>query len=333
MILAEKIMYLRKKAGWSQEELAEKVNVSRQSVSKWESGTSTPELSKIILLSQIFDVSTDYLLITQIEEDNCQDDSVEKENPSVKIIYIKEATDFLATNEDKTNKLSLGVSLLVFSPFALILQGASIVGFIVLIVFVAAAVAMFIVAGLKIKEYEYLRKEKAVLEYSTKDYVNRNKEQFKKTYIFYITLGIVLCILSVLPLLIATGLKLNEFAIRLMLTLLLFIIAFAINRLIYAVKKRDGYNQLIMVGNNATINMKINDHIKKTKEDLIRKMNEDLTKKIGAIYWPIVLVIFIVYRFYNNDWSWEINRYVFLGAAALFSAILGICHIFVKDDD
>ena len=52
MILAEKIMELRKKNGWSQEELAEKIHVSRQSVSKWESSASIPDLSKILLLSQ-----------------------------------------------------------------------------------------------------------------------------------------------------------------------------------------------------------------------------------------------------------------------------------------
>ena len=62
MILADKIIQLRKKNGWSQEELAEKLNVTRQSVSKWESAQSIPDLQKILQLSQIFEVSTDYLL-------------------------------------------------------------------------------------------------------------------------------------------------------------------------------------------------------------------------------------------------------------------------------
>ena len=61
MILAEKIMTLRKKNGWSQEELAEQMNVSRQSVSKWESGASIPDLERIIAMSKLFGVSTDYL--------------------------------------------------------------------------------------------------------------------------------------------------------------------------------------------------------------------------------------------------------------------------------
>lgn len=63
MILADKIIRLRKKAGWSQEELAEQLNVTRQSVSKWESAQSIPDINKILQLSKIFGVTTDYLLL------------------------------------------------------------------------------------------------------------------------------------------------------------------------------------------------------------------------------------------------------------------------------
>ena len=62
MTLAEKIIRLRKEQGWSQEELAHRLEVSRQAVSKWESMASVPDLDKILKLSQLFGVSTDYLL-------------------------------------------------------------------------------------------------------------------------------------------------------------------------------------------------------------------------------------------------------------------------------
>ena len=68
MILADKIMELRKKAGWSQEELAAQLGVSRQSVSKWEGAQSVPDMEKIVQLSRLFDVTTDYLLKDEIEE-------------------------------------------------------------------------------------------------------------------------------------------------------------------------------------------------------------------------------------------------------------------------
>ncbi len=62
MQLNDKILLLRKKKGWSQEQLADRVGVSRQSVSKWESGNAMPDLDKIVVLSRIFNVTTDYLL-------------------------------------------------------------------------------------------------------------------------------------------------------------------------------------------------------------------------------------------------------------------------------
>lgn len=60
--LAQRILQLRKQHGLSQEELADKMNVSRQAVSKWESEQSTPDLENVLALCEIFDVTSDYLL-------------------------------------------------------------------------------------------------------------------------------------------------------------------------------------------------------------------------------------------------------------------------------
>ncbi len=61
-MLSDKLFQLRKKSGLSQEQLAEKLNVSRQSISKWESGASTPEVEKLITISEYFGVTLDYLM-------------------------------------------------------------------------------------------------------------------------------------------------------------------------------------------------------------------------------------------------------------------------------
>ena len=76
MIFADKLITLRKKAGWSQEELAEKLNVTRQSVSKWEGAQSVPDIDKILQLSRLFGVTTDYLLKDeQAEPEYTEDDT------------------------------------------------------------------------------------------------------------------------------------------------------------------------------------------------------------------------------------------------------------------
>jgi len=62
MNIADRIQYLRKQRGLSQDELADKIGVSRQAVSKWESEQSMPDLDKIIVMSDLFEVTTDYIL-------------------------------------------------------------------------------------------------------------------------------------------------------------------------------------------------------------------------------------------------------------------------------
>lgn len=69
MNLSEKLLKLRKQSGLSQQELADQLNVSRQSVSKWELNESVPDISNILALSEIYHVSTDYLLKDSIEND------------------------------------------------------------------------------------------------------------------------------------------------------------------------------------------------------------------------------------------------------------------------
>ena len=72
MILADKIINERKKNGWSQEELAEMLDVSRQSVSKWEGAQSVPDLQKILKMAEMFGVSTDYLLKDEMEPEDTE---------------------------------------------------------------------------------------------------------------------------------------------------------------------------------------------------------------------------------------------------------------------
>ena len=70
MALSDKLYMLRKKSGLSQEQLAEQLIVSRQAISKWESGQSVPESEKLIAISNYFDVSLDYLLKDENENES-----------------------------------------------------------------------------------------------------------------------------------------------------------------------------------------------------------------------------------------------------------------------
>lgn len=121
MILADKIIDLRKKNGWSQEELAEKLGVSRQAVSKWESAQAIPDLGRVLAMADLFSVTTDYLLRDENEaptpaavEDGASESSVRR-------VSMEEASAFLALCRKQAPTRALAVSLCVLSPIPLLM--------------------------------------------------------------------------------------------------------------------------------------------------------------------------------------------------------------------
>ena len=122
MILADKIIELRKKNGWSQEDLAEKLEVSRQSISKWEGAQSIPDMNKILKLSEVFSVSTDYLLKDEIELDSPGEPPKIDTESSLKEVPVsmEEANAFLKHKNQAASQIALGVLLCILSPSLLI---------------------------------------------------------------------------------------------------------------------------------------------------------------------------------------------------------------------
>ena len=120
MIFAEKVLNLRRKNGWSQEELAEKAGVSRQSVSKWESAASIPDINKILELSRIFGVSTDYLLKDDMED---VEFIREDDGDGTRRVSLEEANAFLRDKRVQARQIARGVLLCILSPVLLILLG------------------------------------------------------------------------------------------------------------------------------------------------------------------------------------------------------------------
>ena len=106
MILADKIIDLRKKSGWSQEELAAKLNVSRQAVSKWEGAQSVPDLERVLQMSRLFGVSTDYLLKDEQTAADSTGDAFS--DSAVRTVSMEEANRFLAASEANARPMPAG---------------------------------------------------------------------------------------------------------------------------------------------------------------------------------------------------------------------------------
>ena len=169
MILADKIIELRKRSGMSQEELAEKLGVSRQSVSKWEGAQSTPDLNRILQLSEIFGVSTDTLL-KDTEELTAQATPAQVSadtEPPLRKVSMEEANAFLQANEKRSLLIPIGVALCIISFVPTIILDCfastrNLTDCIVaplLFILIAAAVGLFIISGHKMQPYGYLNRE------------------------------------------------------------------------------------------------------------------------------------------------------------------------------
>ena len=121
MNLAEKIIKHRKANGWSQEDLAEKLNVSRQAVSRWENETALPDAQNVLQISKLFRVTTDYLL-----NDDCESDS---DVPFVK--SAKEENEFLSLKKRRSHlAAAIGFTVASFCWLMAMLTSSSDVGLI-----------------------------------------------------------------------------------------------------------------------------------------------------------------------------------------------------------
>ena len=304
MIFADKLIHLRKKAGWSQEELAERMDVTRQSVSKWEGAQSVPDLEKIIRLSELFHVSTDYLLKDYIEESNCQKNH---EQVSLKRITIEEAQAFLSSKALTSKSIAAATFLCILSPICLLLLGAMSedtnfhlsenaaggIGMIILLVLIAIAVAIFIASGRKSAAYEYLEKEIFEVNPDVKEMVSERKMQYSKTYTRNTIIGTTLCIIALIPFF--GGSVLNEehtLFLTAMLALSFVLAGIGVIFLIISGIIWSSFQKLLQEG----------EYTKK------KKQNQSKTNAIATAYWLIVTAIFLLYTLTTNHWgnSWII---------------------------
>lgn len=331
MILANKIIEERKKNGWSQEELAEKLNVSRQSVSKWESAQSVPDLNRILKMSEIFGVTTDYLLRDEIEGNQRNDNQkdFDSEIRDIRRVSLEEAVDFLKISKENSTWVSLGVFLCIASPIVLlILAGLAenkmfgisgnmvvVIGVPTLLIFVAIAVYIFINCANKIKDYEFLQKEEIETAYGVDGLVRDKKNNHAPIYKQTIATGVVMCILSSVPLLISVGITEKIYIINTMVAILLLIVAIAVNMMVRVGIVNESYEKLLQEGDYTVENKKI----------------FPLTSNISSIYWGVALAIYLAWSLYTMNW--QITWVLWPVAGVLYAVVINITKIFVKAED
>ena len=342
MILADKIITLRKKAGWSQEELASQLGVTRQSVSKWEGAQSVPDLDKVVQMSRLFGVSTDYLLKDELEEEEFVES--EADETPLRRVTMEQAARYLALRKACAPKIALAVAMCIISPVVIIFLSAMAdaglggisenlaagLGVSVILVLVAIAVGMFLSCGAKTKEFDFLEKEPFETEYGVSGMVRERRKAYEPTASRCTILGVVLCILAVVPLMLGVGLASSDVAALLVrvapadvyaaaaVDALLLLVACGVGVLVWSGTYTGAMDQLLEEG----------DYTRK------KKARSGVMSTVSLIYWLSVTAIFLFYTFGPRgngqpQYSW----FIWAVGGVLYAAVMGIVSLVLHHKD
>lgn len=308
--LADKIIALRRARGWSQEELAERLGVSRQAVSKWESAQSVPELDKVLQLSELFEVSTDTLLkpeaplpggipapadtVVQESESTSQTEPQEQTEAPI-CVTLEMAEEHIAKRKRASWWIAIATLLCILSPITLIAlfdmivqlgEGMVIgIGMTVLFVLVAVAVCMFIYSGFMHTEWE---RESFHLSDTARRAVQTQQTAYRSAYMVGNTVGILLCLFSPLPLIISGAVSAFDRILLLFVCLMLLLVGIGVVCFI-CVGVRWAALEFLLANSG------------KRCEDRQGDIFEN-------IYWLGVTALYFAISFYTHDWhiSWII---------------------------
>lgn len=328
MKLEEKIAWQRKKKGWSQEELAFRLDVSRQAVSKWELGSSVPDIDNILKMSQLFGCSTDYLLKEETED--LQEIKTENEENSVRIVSDGEGESYLNLVKKLSKKFAFGVSLCVFSPVALfVCLGLSCyelfqeeiavgVGVGLLLGLVAIGVLLLVRCGIALSKYDYLEKQVIGISDRLRENTRQRKETGNKKFAWGISVAVVLCVLSVVPLVIFNIMAdendlIDQAWVLFSVGILLCVVAVAVFLFVSFGIVRGSYDKILQ----------------EKEYSVAKKREESKTKQFSEIYWGVALALYLVLSFLLEN-QWDKTWIIWPVAGVLYGVLRAIVWSVIK---
>lgn len=329
MLLSNKIIKQRKLKGWSQEELAEKTGVSRQAVSKWESGQSLPDLERLVELAELFGVTTDYLLNDRIDiectndTDTCAPQKAQADNGDVRFISFGEAEKYIRLRRRASVLIAVATFLCILAPIPLIMLATAeecgilgisenavcAIGLAAMLAAVCVAAVLFVYCGFCNSPFEFL--DKAVpfeLEKDTAAMLIARKEAFRNTYVRLNVCATCICVLSPTALFMGVFSE-SELLVCSMLSLTLLIAGIGVILFIIAGVRQESLKKLLKEG----------------EYTLSEKKKSQTREAVGLIYWLTVTAIFLAVGFFTDNW--RLCGLIWPVAGVIFVAVITVCNM------
>lgn len=282
MSLGENLQYLRKRDNITQEQLAERLEVSRQSVSKWESDTTYPEMEKLIQLCQMFHCSMDDLV-----------------QGTIKDIHAEDKTEYDTHMNQFSIFISLGVGLIFLGLCAMLfiygcnqfIERGEIIkeefSSMVFFIFLTISVAIFIIAGIQHSEFE---KKHPVLE---NFYTQKEIDGFNKKFSIMIAVGVSVILIGIIVIM---GLDAAypqidnyEYIESLVSSFLIFCIMIGITILVYAGMQKSKYS--------------IDEYNKEHDKNSQEYKKSELKGRTCACIMLVCVIIYLLFGFLVNGWG------------------------------
>ncbi len=218
---------------------------------------------------------------------------------NVRKVTMEEADKFIRHRKKTAPVMAFGVSLCIASSAVLIaLSGLSDrngmsenlvagIGITVLLVMVSAAVFLFISCGRDSSKYEFLEKEEIETEYGVDGMVREKKNEYSAKFTTGIAIGVVLCILSCVPLMICIGMNVEDYIVVLAVPLLLIIVAVAVNIMVKVTMINESFDRLLQEGDYT----------------VSKKKEAPVIESVMRVYWLVFVAIYLAASFLTGRWD------------------------------
>ena len=274
MSLSENLQNLRKIKNMSQEELADKLNVSRQAVSKWESGNGFPETEKIINICEIFDCSMDELVKGKITED------VKKDKNDYDTVFSKAARGIALGVSIILVGVSIMLTLLGFAPNEQAEDTYALIGVVMVLIGVVFAVPMFIINGTMIDNFK--KKNPVMANVYSEEEVDQGKSKFTKS----LAIGISIILVGVVIMLALLATKVFGESVM-PVAFLMYFVTIGVGIIVYSGQMQEKFD--------------IEKYNRENTQEF--KEKEDKVGKICGVIMLLATIIFLVWGFCFSGWG------------------------------
>lgn len=223
----------------------------------------------------------------------------QKQAGNLRYVTLAEAKEYLHDKAHTACTVALGVLLCIVSCCGYLLDSSwSLRGGVYAMCFmflsIAAAVALFMYSGFVMGKWNFLKKRGCSVDFATAEYVHNRRESFRVTHAMMITIGVILCILSVLPVVIITSLFSGRIGMGPVLMFVL--IGIGVFLFVAAGNVNAGFTTLLSLNKSDTMG---GSFVPSQKQ--VNYKNNTVSQMM-SVYWPTVTCIYLCWSFLSFDW-------------------------------